>query len=235
LLSPLNSKIDEFVVPFYLELLNANFAVHARQSTDSREKIEFEARFCRALRNIQPTDVEALLSDSNWRSQLTAGWYCATKNWNQFKHEIFQALLIDRSGYAAQGLCIALFSFADDESANLLVECLERMLKVDEIAHQNLVMRTLMLLDEKHGIIFAATQKISFENWLTADRARSSSATSFLPLAAGLDYLRMLEKTSDYEYSQSLEKLEAFYRSCSLCNSLMDKSERHCKKCGRIE
>lgn len=234
--SPDLEPVDQFVVPLYLELLNANFCRFTRQPADSRDKVEFEASFCRALDKISPDVVKHLLSDLGWRTQLTASWFCAVKDFRQFQNLIASGLMNDRSQYASQGYCIALYSFADAESISCLCQYLEHWLIVDEVNQQPAVMQTLLCLDAKLGSDHAAKYTSEGGLWQRWIRSRPDYCEpGIYSLIYGLDYLYKLDEMSEIAKLKLFQQWEKYYRHCFGCKARLEKAARHCRHCGRIE
>jgi len=108
--------------------VNVYFTCYSKRAADNKERVRFETEFCRALEKISPETIEKLYEDDNWRTHLVASWFCAVKNYTQLSDRIASELMVDRSGYAGQGHCIALYSFADERSIAHMCDYLDHWL-----------------------------------------------------------------------------------------------------------
>jgi len=112
---------------------------------------------------------------------------------DQLSDRIASELMVDRSGYAGQGHCIALYSFADERSIAHMCDYLNHWLTQDEKNFQGAVMQALMWIDEKRGTSHSSkyTQPDGlWTKWLAGDEERGASGLIWS--VVGLDYLRTL-------------------------------------------
>ncbi len=230
------TQVDAFVAPFYLDLLNANCCRFKNSAADSVDRVKFEASFSKALERISPENAELLLTDEGWRTQLTASWYCAIKGWKQFQNRIGTALLADRSQYASQGYCIALYSFANEESISYLLTYLDKWLNCDEVNQQATVMQALLLLDQKLGSDRAAKYTCDGGLWHKWTQSYPEHCNAGMhSLIGGLNYLCELDALPSNERNRLSQEHEKHYRHCSGCNATLSKKAKHCHHCGCID
>jgi hypothetical protein len=147
----------KWVVPFYLEVLHANYV---RQK--SSDNLLFNQRVVAALAELDEPVVEQLLylrdwpdEDDNmpgWRELLTGSWFCGLKGWQKFTDVIGQYLVESGTCYAGQGYCFALACFATEDSAAYLVKYLDTYLPQLELDYdQQWALPALMWIDEQRG------------------------------------------------------------------------------------
>ena len=137
-----DKPIEDWVGPFYLNILHGNYAF-------SLSDENFMAKATGALQKITPEVVSGLFDDVDWRSQITAAWFCGIKRWTQYEDVIGTKLLESRACYAGQGYCFALANFADEKSTNYLVTYLDKYLvQLDKYYDQGWALAALMWIDK---------------------------------------------------------------------------------------
>ena len=126
---------DEFIVPLYLRLLNANFA-RAPRPGDLVERTEEETaetreRIACAATTISNEQIAALLSDEGWRERLVAAWLVGLSKRVVFTEPIAKLLLASEQPYCGQGYCVALGLIGNDRCGQHLREYLSRYLPLN--------------------------------------------------------------------------------------------------------
>jgi hypothetical protein len=112
---------EEFVRPFYLKLLQGNFA-------HQDEGGEFNSQLASAASAISDDQLSRLLAEKEWRGRLCAGWLVGLSGRATFVTSIGEKLLASEVAYAGQGYCAALGLIGGKQSAEPLRAYLGRYL-----------------------------------------------------------------------------------------------------------
>lgn len=127
--------IDKWVVPFYLEFFSADDAL--------------QELIVRTAREITPDIVMKLLGDFNWRTRITGAYFASINQYRELEGTIGIHLLKSEVCYAGGGYCLALASFATEESIDYLKQYLDYYLeKKDLYFDQGEALAALWYLDK---------------------------------------------------------------------------------------
>lgn len=139
--------LGRWVKPFYMQILHGNY-VGAR---DEAERERFSAQVREALDEITPGIASRLIADS-WRSSITGSWFAGLGSFVECREQIGARLLASQTCFAGQAHAFAMACFADDASAEFLVEYLNIYLRRPECEYdQRWAMPALMWVDEAQG------------------------------------------------------------------------------------
>jgi hypothetical protein len=116
---------EQFVRPFYLDLIHGNFA-HGKG-----DGCEFNRKLAHAASAISDDQLNRLLGESEWRGRLCAAWFVGLSNRVQFVTLIGEKLLASEMVYAGQGYCVALGLLGGVQSVNALRAYLRHYLPIE--------------------------------------------------------------------------------------------------------
>jgi len=134
-------NLSVWVAPFYLKILPLT-ATYDREFIDKSKE---------ALRSITPGVVERLFEHLDWRTRLTAAWFCGLKGWTQYTDRIGGLLVDSELVLAGRGYCFALARFGDEKSAAYLTRYLGKFLdQPDKAFEQETALAALIWLDGKN-------------------------------------------------------------------------------------
>lgn len=123
----MNRGWNDFGSQLYLLLLHANFL---RESADSQAI--FRKRLQEAATEIPATALRSWIQGGSWREMLVASWIVALRREASMRDLVSEKLLASATCYAGQGLCVAVASFRDEKSEQVLEEYLDCYLPVGE-------------------------------------------------------------------------------------------------------
>jgi hypothetical protein len=151
----MNRWWNDFGSQLYLLLLHANFL---RESANSQAA--FRKRLVEAATELPSTEIRFWIQGGAWREMLVASWIVALRRETSVRDLVSEKFLASATCYAGQGLCVAVASFRDDKSVQVLEEYLDRYLPAGDRQY-----------DQEWGIGALA--------WLDRERSTKSS-TRFL-------------------------------------------------------
>jgi hypothetical protein len=126
---------EQFVVPIYRSLLNANFTRPPRDADlggrTEQERDAICAQIVTAAKAISDEQIAALLSGPGWRERLVAGWLAGLSKRRSFVETIGGLLHASQQTYAGQGYCVALGLIGDSECRGYLREYLSKYLPLN--------------------------------------------------------------------------------------------------------
>jgi len=114
----------KWVAPYYLKLMNGNFL---RLSSDEQQAFIHDVR--QVLEEIDSATLGNMLSSSNWRPRLTAGWFIGFQKRQEFAGTVSEHLL-KFPNYGGM-YCVALARIGDANAADGLEAYLDEYLKPD--------------------------------------------------------------------------------------------------------
>lgn len=108
------SFIDEFVVPFYMNI--------SRLEND-KDKLKDEIK--EILPDIDSEVVVKLLGDFNWRTRSVGAFFAALKNLTSYQDQIGRLLLKSEVCYAGTSYCLTMTEFNNQKSIDYLNQYLD--------------------------------------------------------------------------------------------------------------
>ena len=147
----MNEFINQWVAPYYLQILQGNYCFNPKYL----EQTAFNQKVKEALQSINANIIEQLLS-GGWREQLTGSWFCGLKGWSQFA-DVIGTKLVDRNvPYAGQGHSFALACFANDKSVEYLTKYLDLFLPQTDLVYEQIwVMPALLWVDAQNNTTYS--------------------------------------------------------------------------------
>jgi len=140
---------QRYVDPVYLPLMGT---VILTQSNEEKEG--FKHKFKQIVSESDDDLIKKLLRNSNWRFSLVGAWICFIKNKTEMSDEIGKMLLQGKSGTV--GYCYALAKFKTNETAQYLIQYLEKELKrVNDETFQDTALYSLKYIDKIKGTNYA--------------------------------------------------------------------------------
>lgn len=136
--------MKQWVSPFYLRILNGNYAFKIEVS-EEREQFNLDVR--RALDKITPT-IAGKLIGGHWREAITGSWFAGLKRYTELRDQIGELLLASKTCFAGQSHAFAMACFADDASVKFLTRYLDTYLRrLDCFYDQNWAMPAMLWVD----------------------------------------------------------------------------------------
>ncbi|MCO6044081.1 DUF6000 family protein [Aeoliella sp. ICT_H6.2] len=140
--------IQQWVSPFYLNILHGNFASGI---VAGDEQVQFNTNVRAALESITPK-IASQLIDDGWREAITGSWFAGLKRFVECRDQIGEMLLASKFCYAGQGHAFGMACLADDASIDFLKQYLNTYLRrVDCYYDQSWAMPALMWIDQQRG------------------------------------------------------------------------------------
>lgn len=141
------SFLNRWVKPFYMQILHGNYA----GERDEEQRERFTARVREALGDITPKIASRLIADT-WRGSITGSWFAGLGGLVECRDQVGARLVASQTCFAGQAHAFAMACFADDASAEFLVEYLNIYLRQPECEYdQDWAMPALMWVDEQRG------------------------------------------------------------------------------------
>lgn len=154
----------EWVAPFYMGVLHGNCA---RGLWDPEEQAAFALRAQQQLKKVTANVISQLLA-GYWREAIVGSWFAGLARQMECRDEIGELLVASKTCFAGQAHAFALACFADERSAQYLVEYLDIYLrKLDCIYDQNWAMPALVWVDETLGTSHAKPFLVKDGLWET--------------------------------------------------------------------
>jgi hypothetical protein len=104
--------MDKWVTPFYMTDLSNPGNSTIKAFADISKEVSIDI-------------VSQLLGDFNWRTRITGSYFAAVKNYMELEDIIGRHLLKSEVSYAGLGYCLALDTFATDNSKSYLKKYLD--------------------------------------------------------------------------------------------------------------
>ena len=136
----------KWVVPFYRDVLNGNYATDV---LEPHEQAAFVTRVRAQREKVTPKVLERLLA-GQWREAIVGSWFAGLCYVVELREQVGELLLASKTTFAGQGHTFALACFADEQSADFLVRYLDTYLrKLDCFYDQGWAMPALIWVDEQ--------------------------------------------------------------------------------------
>lgn len=117
-----------WVNPIYMRMLHGNFSHMLLAQELSEDRTETMETIRRCVADVEPTIVEVLIAQREWRARLVGAWYAGLRGWRQFIDQLGRLLLDSELCFAGQGYCVALACFSGVECAEHLCSYLDKWL-----------------------------------------------------------------------------------------------------------
>ena len=141
--------IEEWVKPFYLEILHGNFL-----ALEGSERDEFIQTCKRACSTAGAAILHALLADDDvsWREHISGAWIVGIQRNHDFTNRVGALLLESRYCYSGQGHVFALAALGTDDAKQYLMDYLDRYLvNEDDWYDQAWALAAIAWLDQAQG------------------------------------------------------------------------------------
>ncbi|MEV4319755.1 DUF6000 family protein [Actinocrispum sp. NPDC049592] len=116
------------------------------------ERGEFGRALAADARRVTDSELDLLLDDNNWRSQVVAAWLIGLTHRIGYRDRLGELLLASRLTFAGQAFCFALVRFGTRQDIGLLTEYLDRYLARPELKYDQVwALAALMYLDNWLG------------------------------------------------------------------------------------
>lgn len=170
----------KWVIPFYQKI--GHFYADENELAEAYRGVASE---------LNPSVVETLLSERNWRTSSTAAWFAAIRRWTQFEAEIIEYLHRCDRCYEGGAFLLALASFATPTSTRGVTTYLDRYLvEEDPYGSQADAMCALKWLDHKNGTSLIDDYESSWNDFCR-DGRREFDCDRFFR------HLKMIERLQD--------------------------------------
>ncbi|MEV0061623.1 DUF6000 family protein [Nocardia sp. NPDC050718] len=122
---------------------------------DRPDRDQFHKGLARDARRISDAELRQLL-EFDWRPRLTAAWLIGLDRRTGFRDELAELLYADEVVHAGWGYCFAFARFGAAVDAEVLVEYLDRGLRVGRCPSRTPAVHALLTLDRRLGTGYAA-------------------------------------------------------------------------------
>ncbi len=134
-----------WVAPFYLMILNGNYAKTDQPSAQSPFVLEIRQRLAEMSSGTALT-----LLQGHWRYAIVGSWFAGLKSYVELQPHIGELLLASKTCYAGQSHAFALACFENDESVNYLKQYLRCYLAKPDCSYdQHWAIAALMWIDHQ--------------------------------------------------------------------------------------
>ncbi|MCP4373048.1 MAG: hypothetical protein GY797_33815 [Deltaproteobacteria bacterium] len=164
--------LNEWVVPFYMNILHGNYLRKDIKSTEFNTKVE------QAIQKITPEIVERLI-EGYWRESITGSWFAGLKKYTQFQDRIGDLLIASEAVYAGQSHAFALANFSNKKSGEYLSQYLDIYLSQPNLVYdQDWVMVALMWVDSQNETALASRFLVPNGLWDQYTKDKNSQSWS---------------------------------------------------------
>lgn len=129
---------------------------------DNLEKPTFVKLVEPALAEINKTDIEKLLANSDWRHQTVGSWFAGVKGWSQYTEKIGSFLGMP---FREVSVCFALACFKNETAVNLLCEYLNKSIDINNIEYvlnNKIELSTLIFVNQERSVKYL--QELHIDN-----------------------------------------------------------------------